>query len=550
LARIRIEGGTEVNQPRIYIAAIAAILVTARIASATTVFHQLADFETGVPEDFAPQNGAILTQESLGATTGASSLGVQFTDTRPGADGPQQHLFVGIGPTNNNFAKWQEAATLQATTDRRFAVAYDMFLDFNGTSLPAGATVFASDFRYNQDPDPAAPVPIPGFQDTGGEFGVPTRFSSPFPATDESITVVVPFDNKDNPRSFFVNPNPTMGFYQLQLGHKYDPPGLGGSAKVYYDNFRILEYESLTEQVLFSWETPDDAGTPVNEQLEGWTTGSSASGTTGNPLANHTRAITTVGATHGASAMRIGTPNGIAAPAFTWGSQVVYTQAAQVDAVASALDAGERIELDVTFTEAGNGTATFFSFFMHISDSEGHFYQTPASQFNDLPNLELGEERTVTIQFGLREFRNAGNPTELLTEDPLLGTTSLAIGIGTNEDSISTVTISVDKMRIISEPMPEVDSADFDDDGDIDGADFLTWQRGLGTTGTATPSQGDANNDGSVTADDLAIWKAQFGLPAAGPAVGVVPECGTLALAVIGGLAGFGRRRFSSRPIA
>ncbi len=533
---------------RIYAATIAALLVTTSLASATTVFHQLADFETGVPEDFAPQNGAVLTQETLGATTGSSSLGVQFTDTRPGGEGPQQHIFYGIGPTNDNFAKWQEAATLQATTERQFAVAYDMFLDFNGTSLPPGATLFASDFRYNQDADPAAPVPIPGFQDTGGEFGIPTRFQT-LPTTDESITVVVPFDSKDNPRSFFINPNPANGFYQLQLGHKYDPVGLGGTAKVYYDNFRILEYESPTEEVLFSWETPDNAGTPsVNEQLEGWSTGVSASGTTGNPLANHTRAITTVGATDGASALRIGTPNGIAAPAFTWGSQVVYTQAAEVNEIASALDDGERIEMDVTFTESGNGTGTFFSFFMHISDSEGHFYSTPASQFNDLPNLELGEERTVTIQFGLREFRNSGNPIELMTEDPLLGTTSLAIGIGTNEDSISTVTISVDKMRIISEAAPAVDTADFDDDGDVDGDDFLTWQRGLGTTG-ATLAQGDANDDDVVNAQDLAIWKAQFGMPGASAAVGAVPECSSLALA-LAALAGLGRRRLSIRSAA
>jgi hypothetical protein len=239
--------------------------------------------------------------------------------------------------------------------------------------------------------------------------------------------------------------------------------------------------------------------------------------------------------------MRIGTPNGIAAPAFTWGSQKVFTQAAEVNSVASALDAGERIELDVTFTETGNGTATFFSFFMHISDSEGHFYSTPASQFNGLPNLELGQEITLTIQFGLREFRNSGNPTELMTEDPLLGTTSLAIGIGTNEDSISTVTLSVDKMRIISEDAPAEDTGDFDEDGDVDGADFLAWQRGVGTPGT-TLAQGDANDDGVVDGADLAVWKSQFG-PAATAAVGAVPECGSLVLAMIGLLAGVGRRR-------
>lgn len=53
------------------------------------------------------------------------------------------------------------------------------------------------------------------------------------------------------------------------------------------------------------------------------------------------------------------------------------------------------------------------------------------------------------------------------------------------------------------------DTADFDSDGDVDGRDFLIWQRGLGT-GT-TRAQGDANNSGSVDAADLSIWQDQYG---------------------------------------
>ncbi|MBA3484221.1 MAG: right-handed parallel beta-helix repeat-containing protein, partial [Pirellulales bacterium] len=54
-----------------------------------------------------------------------------------------------------------------------------------------------------------------------------------------------------------------------------------------------------------------------------------------------------------------------------------------------------------------------------------------------------------------------------------------------------------------------VDSADFDGDDDVDGADFLTWQRGLG--GPATPANGNATNDGAVDGADLAVWAIQFG---------------------------------------
>ncbi len=54
-------------------------------------------------------------------------------------------------------------------------------------------------------------------------------------------------------------------------------------------------------------------------------------------------------------------------------------------------------------------------------------------------------------------------------------------------------------------------SADFDADGDVDGNDFLAWQRGLGAAGNATAEDGDADGDQDVDGDDLATWKVQFG---------------------------------------
>ena len=52
---------------------------------------------------------------------------------------------------------------------------------------------------------------------------------------------------------------------------------------------------------------------------------------------------------------------------------------------------------------------------------------------------------------------------------------------------------------------------DFDEDGDVDGSDFLMWQRNSGTTSGAKHADGDANNDGSVDQDDLEIWKNEQG---------------------------------------
>jgi hypothetical protein len=71
---------------------------------------------------------------------------------------------------------------------------------------------------------------------------------------------------------------------------------------------------------------------------------------------------------------------------------------------------------------------------------------------------------------------------------------------------------------------------DFDGDSDVDGADFLVWQRGVGT------------NHNAAT---LTTWKASFGAGGATGAVAAVPEPNSVLLA---GLAMMGasvvRQRF------
>jgi regulation of enolase protein 1 (concanavalin A-like superfamily) len=64
----------------------------------------------------------------------------------------------------------------------------------------------------------------------------------------------------------------------------------------------------------------------------------------------------------------------------------------------------------------------------------------------------------------------------------------------------------------VSVTSPSLPSADFDSDGDIDGRDFLAWQRGYGIQApNATKANGDADNDLEVGGDDLVIWQGQYG---------------------------------------
>ncbi len=90
---------------------------------------------------------------------------------------------------------------------------------------------------------------------------------------------------------------------------------------------------------------------------------------------------------------------------------------------------------------------------------------------------------------------------------------------------------------------PPADSADFNGDGNVDGRDFLIWQRGFGLADQEDNSNGDANHDGNVTAEDLEIFQAQYGLPAPGLTANVVvPEPSTLLCAVLLWVFSNGRR--------
>src|SRR5690606_13089181 len=62
-------------------------------------------------------------------------------------------------------------------------------------------------------------------------------------------------------------------------------------------------------------------------------------------------------------------------------------------------------------------------------------------------------------------------------------------------------------------------SADFDEDGDVDGDDLDAWRTGFGAPGAAAHMQGDADGDQDVDGTDFLAWQQQFGQGASLPAV-------------------------------
>jgi hypothetical protein len=87
--------------------------------------------------------------------------------------------------------------------------------------------------------------------------------------------------------------------------------------------------------------------------------------------------------------------------------------------------------------------------------------------------------------------------------------------------------------------------SDFDADGDVDGSDFLRWQRNVGAMGTPAVSQGNADGDSDVDGADLAVWSDHFGfvhvLASASAAPSPEPASAALAISAVATLLAYRR---------
>jgi hypothetical protein len=137
------------------------------------------------------------------------------------------------------------------------------------------------------------------------------------------------------------------------------------------------------------------------------------------------------------------------------------------------------------------------------------------------PSLPAGlPDKVGEVNPGLAPLSNNGG----LTETHALLANSPAINAGPpsfNPNSYSPALTSdqngtprvkrgrIDAGAFESDFLPQL-PADFDGDNDVDGSDFLNWQRNIGTL-NATKAQGDANGNGQVNGQDLAVWRSGYG---------------------------------------
>ena len=143
----------------------------------------------------------------------------------------------------------------------------------------------------------------------------------------------------------------------------------------------------------------------------------------------------------------------------------------------------------------------------------------------------------ATLNFSLGDFVPAGTETFTLINNTGAGAVMGQFGNYAQgaEVNLAGQTFFIDYSGgtgndvVLTATVPGDEDADFDGDGDVDGADFLTWQRNLGGAGGL--AQGDANGDSAINGDDLTVWKDQFGPGGASVgAVAAVPEPAALTL--------------------
>lgn len=150
-------------------------------------------------------------------------------------------------------------------------------------------------------------------------------------------------------------------------------------------------------------------------------------------------------------------------------------------------------------------------------------------------NLELVDSVGMTIDTDLGDTYVDGLSASEIDNVEHIYLTDL--GPGSYTLKVSSVDQSVDfglawRMSTLFDTF----TADFNQDGNVNGADFLAWQLGYGQIVNASLADGDSNGDGDVDADDLAYLSAA--LTAADPQLAAalfgVPEPSTILLAAAG----------------
>lgn len=298
-----------------------------------------------------------------------------------------------------------------------------------------------------------------------------------------SARVAVPFGPTK-----MLNISPGSTYYHMQFRSS---GAWEGTIDFAIDNIRFTGVPIYEEYTLFSWETPDNPATPdVDERFEGWMPNPDVTPATQN------LSITSTGATHGDFALQLDrTP---LKDGFTWGSMFGLDATAnpadegRIDDIVTRINAASQIAIDITYQDQFPISPTGTRLYLAFADDAGTWYQAGSASFN-INNKPPGTMETLI--FDLEAFADYNNPGNTLANTGLLVDTNqlgIFLGTATNDGAI----YQIDNFRLLTEVVDSM-PGDFNKDGQVDGRDFLVWQRG----GSPNPQ----------SAGDLAEWQAAYG---------------------------------------
>lgn len=252
---------------------------------------------------------------------------------------------------------------------------------------------------------------------------------------------------------------------------------------MYFDNFRFTQAPPTVETTLFSWETPDNPATPdVDERFEGWSdTGINPSdqGTTVHSIVDN-NPPTEGAVTDGQFALQIQRTDvpGVTPDyqGFRWGSVwglssddgnggVVPETQARIDEMKALINGASFIAFDLRVDDPDPNSPSWTRFGMAFNDGVNWF----DAEGDDIGAPPIGTTGTYIIPTSV--FNTS---TELyLDQEGLAESNFLGIAISTNGDAPGRY--QIDNLRVITEIVSI--PGDFNQDGNVDGRDFLVWQR-------------------------------------------------------------------------
>jgi hypothetical protein len=161
-----------------------------------------------------------------------------------------------------------------------------------------------------------------------------------------------------------------------------------------------------------------------------------------------------------------------------------------------------------------------------VAAAENEFFTTTVTLGLDAPLASAGVDDGKTFYQALAQTIKADNE-DGTPVNPVPTFQFFMVFQGANLPSTNPVQIVIDNMRLIGPDAPGT-PGDFDNDGDVDGRDFLVWQRG--------------NSPSPLSATDLAAWQANYGTGGLAGGFTAIPEPSGILLFVGFALAGLSRR--------